>query len=262
MPPYPAAQSNVPGARIVPFTVKARRDHRKTEQQQALAPWLEAARSLPPLTADEERALVQRARAGEGAAREELVRRHLPLVVSFVRKQALGGVRLDDVVQEGNLGLLRAVEKFDPRAGTRFSTYAVWWIRAYVWRYLKAARSSVRPRSGEVARADASLDAPLGDDGDVTALERIADDAPTPAARYDAEEGDATVREALEKVRGRLGGLGWDIVRSRLERDAPETLEAIGTRWGVSRERVRQVELQTKRFLRGYLQPLEDARAA
>ncbi len=183
-------------------------------------------------------------------------------MIAFVRKQALAGVQFDEVVQEGNLGLLRAVEKYDPAAGTRFATYAIWWIRAYVWRYLKLARSAVRPKSGTAARADLSLDAPLGGDGDATYLEQLEDDAPTPDARYADRDADAQVQRALDRVRGRLGGLGWDIVQSRLRQDAPDTLETIGRRWGVSRERVRQVELQTKRFLRGYLESVNDDRKA
>jgi RNA polymerase primary sigma factor len=227
-----------------------------------MARWLAAARAAAPLTAAAERELALRARDGDRAARDELVRRNVALVVAFVRKQALAGVSFDEVVQEGNLGLLRAAEKYDPEAGTRFSTYAVWWIRAYVWKYLKLARSAVRPKSGTAARADLSLDAPLGEDADGTYLEKVADDRPTPDARYANADADRHVRRALDRVRGRLGGLGWDIVQSRLRQDAPETLETIGRRWGVSRERVRQVELQTKRFLRGYLQAVEDEREA
>ncbi len=234
---------------------------RRTEGE-GIARLLQAARSLAPLSANEERALAIRARGGDRAARDELVRRNLPLVVAFVRKQALAGVQLDEVVQEGNLGLLRAIEKYDPAAGTRFATYAIWWVRAYVWKYLKAARSAVRPKSGSAARADLSLDAPLGDEGDATWLDQVEDDAPTPDARYADADADAHVRRSLERVRGRLGGLAWDIVQHRLRQDAPETLEAIGKRWGVSRERVRQVELQTKRFLRGYLEAARDEREA
>ena len=226
---------------------------------EALAPFVPAS---APLSAAEERDLARRSRKGDLRARDELVRRHLPLVLAFVRKQALGAIPLDEVVQEGNLGLLRAVEKYDPNAGTRFSTYAVWWIRAYVWRYLKIARSAVRPKSGTVARADLSLDAPLGDDSDATYVERVEDDAPPPEARYADAEGDSRVRGELAKIRRRVGELGWDIIHTRLKQDPPDTLEQIGRRWGVSRERVRQIELQTKQFLRGWLRPVDDERRA
>src|SRR5512133_958126 len=138
-----------------------RLETKKNGEMEALAPYLEAARALPTLSREEERALAVRARAGDAGARDALVRRNLPLVISFARQQSRGSVRLDELVQEGNLGLLRAVEKYDPDAGTRFATYALWWIRAYVWRYLKLARSAVRPKSGTAASADVSLDSPL-----------------------------------------------------------------------------------------------------
>lgn len=228
----------------------------------AVAAYLEAARGLSRLSPEEERELAIRARGGDAAARDELVRRHLPLVVAFARRQSRGGIPLDELVQEGNLGLLRAVEKFDPDAGNRFSTYALWWVRAYVWRYLKIARSAVRPRSGTVASTDVSLDVPLEEDGDVTRLDRLEDEGPSPADRFARSEEGARVRGALEEARGRIGELGWDIVHARLQRDPPETLEQIARRWGVSREWVRQVELQTKRLLRGHLRRLQDERQA
>lgn len=187
-------------------------------------------------------------------------------MVGVARSQRRTGVRLDDLVQEGNLGLMRAVEKFDPDAGTRFGTYATWWIRAYVWKYLKQARSTVKPRSGEAAQADVSLDAPdLGEDGDISQLGRLQDERPDPEETCMASDGDRHVRESLERVRKRVGGLGWDVIQSRLSQDSPDTLEQIGARWNLSRERVRQVERETKRFLAGYLrrtQELEPEREA
>jgi RNA polymerase primary sigma factor len=222
-----------------------------------LAPYLKAVRDFPPLSREEEHQAAVRARKGEVTAKQKLVRHNLAFVVAIARKQRRGTVRLDDLIQEGNVGLMRAVEKFDPGAGTRFSTYAVWWIRAYVGKYLKEARSTVRPQSGTVAQPDMSLDSAVDDDGETTHLERIEDDGPGPEDLYLQTEGDRDVREALGKVRKRIGELGWDIVHNRLEQDQPRTLEEIGKRWGVSRERVRQVELKTKQFLERYLTPEE-----
>jgi RNA polymerase primary sigma factor len=222
-----------------------------------LAPYLKAVRDYPPLSREEEHTAAVRARRGEVSAKQKLVRHNLAFVVAIARKQRRGTVRLDDLIQEGNVGLMRAVEKFDPGAGTRFSTYAVWWIRAYVGKYLKEARSTVRPQSGTVAQPDMSLDSAVDEDGETTHLERIEDDGPGPEDLYLQTEGDRDVRDALGKVRKRIGELGWDIVHNRLEQDQPRTLEEIGKRWGVSRERVRQVELKTKQFLERYLTPEE-----
>jgi RNA polymerase primary sigma factor len=222
-----------------------------------LARYLKTIREFPPLSREEEHALAIRVRNGELAAKQKLVRHNLAFVVAVARKQRRGGVRLDDLIQEGNVGLMKAAEKFDPNAGTRFSTYAVWWIRAYIGKYLKEARSTVRPQSGTVAQTDFSLDGYLDEDGDVTHLERIEDEGPGPEEVFIHAEDDGEVRDALQKVRKRIGELGWDILHNRLEQDSPKTLEEIGKRWGVSRERVRQVELKTKQFLHRYLEPFE-----
>ncbi|SRR6266508_3388807 len=223
-------------------------------QMEALAPYLRAVRDQQPLTREAERELAIRARNGDAAAIDELVRHHLGLVVAFALKQTRGTLRLEELVQEGNLGLMRAAQKFDPDAGTRFATYATWWIRAYVWKYLRQARSTVRPRSGAVAPEDVSLDAAIAEDSDVSRLEGIEDEGPTPDEAYASSEADRRLRDSLEEVRGRIGGLGWDIIHTRLQRDPPDTLEQIGKRWGVSREWVRQVEGATKQFLRRHLE--------
>jgi len=219
-----------------------------------LAPYLDTIREYPPLSREVEHRLAVRARRGDLSARQQLVRHNLAFVVAIARKQRRGSVRLDDVIQEGNVGLMRAVEKFDPSAGTRFSTYAVWWIRAYVGKYLKEARSSVRPQSGTVAQADLSLDSAVDEDNETTHIERIEDESPGPEDHFLSNEADVEVRDALGRIRKRVGELGWDIIHNRLQQEQPRTLEEIGKRWGVSRERVRQVELRTKQFLARYLE--------
>src|SRR5919197_919961 len=175
------------------------------------------------LTREEEYELSRRARKGDQKARETLATSNLPFVVAVAKKYANRGARLDDLIQEGNVGLMKAIEHFDARKNVRFATYAVWWIRAYITRYLKDNRSQVR--GGEHEResmADFSLDNTIDESSDSTFLKR-------------------------------LGDLGWDILQERLTQDKPRTLEELGQRWGVSRERVRQVELRTKSFLARYL---------
>ena len=134
----------------------------------------------------------------------------------------------------------------------------MWWIRAYIGRYLKEARSNVRPRSGTVAQHDFSLDSPVDEEGEVTHLERLMDEKPDPEDASVSSDRDQHVRQALARVRKRVGPIGWDIIHDRLQRDPPATLQEIGDRWGVSRERVRQIEVVTRRFLQRYLGAVRD----
>jgi RNA polymerase sigma factor (sigma-70 family) len=218
-----------------------------------LAPYSDAIRDFPPLSRKEEHALAVRVRRGDVAAKQKLVRHNLGFVLAYARKYRRGTVRLEDLVQEGSVGLLRAADKFDPEAGNRFLTYAAWWIHAHIGKFLREARSAVRPQGGRVAPPDESLDEGVGDSDEHPLVDRIEGDRPDPEAAYLAIERDRVVREAVEKLRSRLGGLGWDIVRSRLMHDSPTTLAEMGKSWGLSRERVRQIEVRTKHLLRTHL---------
>lgn len=219
-------------------------------------------RSLPrytPLSREEERELALRCQQGDARARDELVTRNLPFVVAIARRSIGRGARIDDLIQEGNIGLMRAVEKFDTEKGTRFSTYAVWWIRAYIQKHLREVHSSVRGGEDGARRGlrDLSLDIPFDEDGEITRLERLIDEAANQESLLGDAQADAAVRERLERFRKRIGPLGWDIIEERLSSDSPHTLQQIGDRWGLSRERVRQVELQTRKLLERCLADLE-----
>jgi RNA polymerase primary sigma factor len=219
-----------------------------------IAPYLRQMGSRPQLTREQEYALARRARKGDERARETLAVSNLAFVVAVAKKFAHRGARLDDLVQEGNVGLMKAIEHFDPKKNVRFATYAVWWIRAYITRYLKDNRSQVR--GGESERGsmvDFSLDVTIDEDGETTFLERLEEPSSGPQDTFIGKEQDEEVQAALAKVKKRIGDLGWDIVQERLTQDKPRTLEELGQRWGVSRERVRQVELKTKHFLARYL---------
>lgn len=207
------------------------------------------------LTREDEYELSRRAKKGDEAARRTLAVSNLPFVVAVAKKFTSRGARLDDLIQEGNVGLMKAIEHFDPKKNVRFATYAVWWIRAYITRYLKDNRSHVRGGEHErMSMNDFSLDTPMDDEGESTYMERLEDVGPTPDVTFLKLEQDEEVAAALQRVRRRLGDLGWDILQERLTQDKPRTLEELGQRWGVSRERVRQVELKTKNFLARYLE--------
>jgi RNA polymerase primary sigma factor len=206
------------------------------------------------LTREDEYELSRRARKGDESARQILAQSNLPFVVAVARKFQNRGARLDDLVQEGNVGLMKAIEHFDPKKNVRFATYAVWWIRAYITRYLKDNRSQVRGGESErLSMSDFSLDTPIEDDSETTYLERLEDGSQTQDETFLRSERDGEVAEALTRVKKRLGELGWDILQERLTQEKPRTLEELGQRWGVSRERVRQVELRTRNFLARYL---------
>lgn len=223
-------------------------------QQENLSSYMRGLGGHPQLTREQEYDLARRARKGDEEARRTLALSNLTFVVAVAKKFGNRGARLDDLIQEGNVGLMKAIEHFDPRKNVRFTTYAVWWIRAYITRYLKDNRSQVR--GGEAERpimSDFSLDATVDEDGETTYVERLEDGGPGPQDIFLAREQDAQVHDALAKVKKRIGDLGWDILQERLTQDKPRTLEELGARWGVSRERVRQVELKTKMFLARYL---------
>ena len=226
----------------------------RIEFDEGLSQYLRRLGDHPQLTREQEYELSRRAKKGDEEARRILAVSNLAFVVAIAKKFANRGARLDDLIQEGNVGLMKAIEHFDPKKNVRFATYAVWWIRAYITRYLKDNRSQVR--GGEAERqsmVDFSLDAAIDDESESTYIERLEDPDAGPQEQYIAQEKDTEVQEALARVRKRIGDLGWAILQERLTQDKPRTLEELGQRWGVSRERVRQVELKTKTFLARYL---------
>src|SRR6267143_986730 len=123
-----------------------------------LAPLIKLIRAHPPFDRETELVVTRKARKGDKRAQEKLVVHNLSLVISVARKFMGRGVRLEDLVQEGNYGLLKAIEHFDPEKGNRFSTYAVWWIRAR-WRTWASSGASRASASGRWRRARANSSA-------------------------------------------------------------------------------------------------------
>ncbi len=133
-------------------TPKIRRTQSRVRGHTALAVYLSEIEHIPVLSVKEERAVAERMRNGDEKARNELVRRNLRFVVTVARQYSRFDVPLEDLINEGNLGLIRATRMFDPKRGFRFISYAVWWIRQSILSYITNQSRVVRIPAGQVQR--------------------------------------------------------------------------------------------------------------
>jgi len=256
-----------------------------TATTDSLQLFLNEAGRYPLLTAAEEVELAKGVERGDPAAKEKMINSNLRLVVSIAKKYQGHGLSLLDLIQEGVIGLIRAVEKFDWRRGFKFSTYATWWIRQAVQRGVANKSRTIRipvhiaeretrigraerelsaklgrpPTDEEIAvtakislkhlkevrqaaRAVTSLDKPLGDDNDASIGDLVSGTGNGVEEEVELNLTEETLHRALERLPERER----EILRLRygLATEEPTSLEEIGRRLGLTRERVRQIEGQ------------------
>jgi RNA polymerase primary sigma factor len=203
--------------------------------------YLRELRAMPRFTAEEEQACARLAALGDAAARQRLVEANLRFVISVAKRYQNKGVPLEDLVNEGNIGLIRAAARFDPDRGVRFVTYAVWWIR-------QAMLNALRP--AWTAAWTLSLDSPLADFEDAEPFG--ASLADTSAEKPEEVTETASLCDEVDAVLAGLSPREAGILRHRygLAGHQPATLLETSRKHGLSKERVRQIETKALRKLR------------
>ncbi len=268
----------------------------------SLQVYMREVQRYPLLSPDEEHELaVHYTKSGDVPTAHKLVTANLRLVVKIAYEYRRAYRNMMDLIQEGNYGLMQAVKRYDPYRGVKLSSYAAWWIRAYMLRYIlnnwrlvklgttqaqrklffnlnkeKARLSAmgIEPTSDEIARrlnvdekdviemdrrlarGDASLDAQIGDaEGKTTTrMDLLPASGAGPDSIAEGAELQELVRERLDEFRNTLAGKDLVIFDKRLVAEDPLTLQELGDEFGVSRERVRQLEARMTGKLREYLE--------
>jgi RNA polymerase sigma-32 factor len=265
----------------------------------SLGRYLAEIRRFPLLSREEEIEIAKRyAKHHDPADAYRLVTANLRLVVKIAREFAHASRNLLDLIQEGNVGLMEGVRNFDPYRGIRFPSYAVWWVRAYIYRFLinnwrlvkigttQAQRklffnlrketerleaegftaqplllaqrmgvkeSEVREMQERMGHSEVSLDQPVHEDDAGQLIDVIPDSSDTPEEAAAHDEWRNFARAKIEQFASTLKDKELEIFHSRLLTEDPPTLQEVGARFGISRERVRQIEARLKKRLKLFL---------
>ena len=259
-----------------------------------LARFMDEARKFPLLTADQEREYTNRWREeADQAALTLLIGSHLRLVIKMAMRNRGYGLSVADLIAEGNVGLMQAVERFDPDRGFRFSTYAMWWIRAAIQEFILRNWSLVRigttgaqkklffnlrrlksslnayeegdlspniaatiaaeldvsehevvEMNRRLTGGESSLNILVGEDGDTSLQDLLQDDGPNQETVFGEAEEIRKRWALVEKALERLTPREQQILNDRKLGEKPKTLEELGEIFGVSRERIRQIEVK------------------
>jgi RNA polymerase primary sigma factor len=266
----------------------------KTPTNDPVRMYLKEIGKVPLLTAEEEVSLAKRIERRDMEAKRKLIEANLRLVVSIAKRYVGRGMLFLDLIQEGNLGLIRAVEKFDYRKGYKFSTYATWWIRQAITRAIADQARTIRipvhmvetinklirvqrqllqdmgrePTPEEIAtemgttpakvreilkisQEPVSLETPIGEEEDSQLGDFIEDEDATMPVEAVSE---IMQKEELNNVLGTLTHRERKVIELRfgLKGEHPRTLEEVGQKFGVTRERIRQIEAKTLAKLKSY----------
>lgn len=257
-------------------------------------------RNIPLLTAEEEIELSKRVKKGDTEARQRMIRSNLRLVINIAKRYIYLGIPLMDLIEEGNMGLMKAVEKFNPKKGYRFSTYAAWWIKQSVTRAIAEQGKMIRipvymnelinkwkrtaeklahklkrpPTEKEIAKKlglpkdkiekvtswlvtrTSSLEAPVGDEGEGEIIDLVEDQR---AVLPDKEISRFLDKERVDSLLDKMSTREKKILDMRfgLLDGRIHTLAEVSKRFGISRERVRQIEEQALKKLRKFVQQQE-----
>ncbi len=277
-----------------------RANNRDITKSDPLTRYMQQVSQYPLLTDIEEKDLVQKVRENRDVeAAKKLVTSHLRLVVKIAMEYRNAYYNVLDLIQEGNVGLLRAVKNFDPSKGARLGYYASWWIRSFILKYIldnfrlikigttqaqrklfynlmkekekmehmgfspenKRIAERLHVKEEEVAEMDQrlsqselSMDTPVGDEGGAHHIDFLKDPSQAVDEKISKQEFKDVLMDQLDGFSETLNGRELNIFKTRLLAEVPDTLQTIADEYGITRERVRQIEERIKEKLKKYFE--------